>query len=183
HEAYGDATNSPSNVTLIGDADPLLDKCSNPAIDQVTMAGRNIGDLLNARNITWGWFEGGFDLTIINANGATGCQRKTNPTAPGTPAFTSTDYIAHHQPFQYYASTRNPDHTRPSSVAAIGHSVIPSTTTPEPANHQYDIHDFFDTLNAGNLPSARNRTRLASHRGPLPYPLYPRHHQPPPPPS
>src|SRR5262249_47650374 len=62
HEAYGDASGSPSNLTMIGDADPLLDKCSNPAIDQVTMAGRNIGDLLNAKGITWGWFEGGFDL-------------------------------------------------------------------------------------------------------------------------
>ena len=30
---------------------------------QVAMKGRNIGDLLNAADITWGWFEGGFDLT------------------------------------------------------------------------------------------------------------------------
>jgi len=153
HEAYGDASNSPSNVTLIGDADPLLDVCSNPAIDQVTMTGRNIGDLLNAKNVTWGWFEGGFDLTIVNKNGTTGCLRQTNPTAPGTPAFTSVDYIPHHQPFQYFASTRNPQHARPSSVGAIGRSLIPGTTMPEPANHQYDIHDFFDALNAGNLPS------------------------------
>src|SRR5215831_15921186 len=68
HEAFGDAAHTPSNLTEIGDGDPLLDVCSNPAIDQVTMAGRNIGDLLNARGITWGWFEGGFDLTIVNAN-------------------------------------------------------------------------------------------------------------------
>jgi phospholipase C len=38
-------------------------------------------------------------------------------------------------------------------VAAIGHSLIPHTKTPEPANHSYDIHDFFDALNAGNLPA------------------------------
>jgi phospholipase C len=38
-------------------------------------------------------------------------------------------------------------------VAAIGHSVIPNTTTPEPANHQYDINDFFAALKAGNLPA------------------------------
>jgi phospholipase C len=25
-------------------------------------AGKNIGDLLNAKNITWGWFQGGFNL-------------------------------------------------------------------------------------------------------------------------
>src|SRR5262249_19390122 len=150
HEAFGDAAHNPSNITEIGDGDPLLDVCSNPTLDQVTMAGRNVGDLLNARGITWGAFMGGFDLTIVNPNGTTGCARQTNPTAPGTPAFTSVDYIPHHAWFQYYASTRNPTHARPSSVAAIGHSFIPSTNTPEPANHQYDINDFFAALKAGN---------------------------------
>ncbi len=153
HEAYGDASHSPSNVTEIGDGDPLQDICSNPTLDQVTMAGRNIGDLLNAKGITWGSFMGGFDLTIVNPNGTTGCARQTNPAAPGTPAFTSVDYIPHHAWFQYYASTRNPNHTRPSSVAAIGHSFIPHTNTPEPANHQYDINDFFAALKAHNLPA------------------------------
>ncbi|MGZ5804840.1 MAG: phospholipase C [Xanthobacteraceae bacterium] len=153
HEAFGDATKSPSNLTLIGDGDPLLDVCSNPAIDQVTLTGRNIGDLLNMKGITWGWFEGGFDLTVVNPNGTTGCKRLTNPTAPGPFAFNSADYIPHHQPFQYYASTRNPTHARPSSVAAIGRSQIPGTHTPDPANHQYDINDFFAALSAGNLPA------------------------------
>ena len=105
------------------------------------------------KGITWGAFMGGFDLTVVNANGTTGCARQTNPTAPGTPAFTSVDYIPHHAWFQYYASTRNPTHARPSSVAAIGHSLIPRTNTPEPANHQYDINDFFAALKAGNLPA------------------------------
>lgn len=151
HEVYGDA--GKTSITLIGDADPLGDACSNPAIDQVQLAGRNIGDMLNQKRITWGWFEGGFDLTIKNPNGTTGCARLTNPTAPGTFQFNSTDYIPHHQPFQYYASTSNPTHARPSSVAAIGHSLIPHTHNPDPANHQYDINDFFTALKAGNLPA------------------------------
>ncbi len=161
HEAFADAsqpgnltpTQLAANLTLVGDADPVLDVCSNPTGDQVTMAGKNIGDLLNAKGITWGAFMGGFDLTVINANGTTGCVRKTNPTAPGTPAFTSVDYIPHHAWFQYYASTRNATHARPSSVAAIGHSLIPHTNTPDPANHSYDIRDFFTALSAGNLPA------------------------------
>jgi phospholipase C len=153
HEAFGDAAHLPSNITEIGDGDPLLDKCSNPALDQVTLAGKNIGDLLNEKGITWGSFMGGFDLNVVNANGTTGCARETNPTAPGTPAFTSVDYIPHHAWFQYYASTRNPTHARPSSVQAIGRSVIPGTKTPEPANHNYDTHDFFDALAAHNLPA------------------------------
>jgi phospholipase C len=153
HEAFGDAAHLASNLTEIGDGDPLGDVCSNTSIDQITMAGRNIGDLLNDRGITWGAFMGGFDLTVANANGTTGCARQTNPTAPGTPAFTSVDYIPHHAWFQYYASTANLSHARPSSVAAIGHSRIPGTNTPEPANHQYDINDFFATLKANNLPA------------------------------
>jgi phospholipase C len=153
HEAFGDALRAASNITEIGDGDPLRDVCSNPKLDQVTMAGKNIGDLLNAKGITWGAFMGGFDLAVVNADGTTGCARHTNPTAPGTPAFTSVDYIPHHAWFQYYASTRNPTHARPSSVEAIGRSLIPHTDTPDPANHQYDIRDFFTALQAGSLPA------------------------------
>jgi phospholipase C len=153
HEAFGDAAHLTSNITEIGDGDPLHDVCSNPTLDQVQMAGKNIGDLLNAKGITWGSFMGGFDLTVVNKNGTTGCLRETDPTASGTPAFTSVDYIPHHAWFQYYASTGNPSHARPSSVAAIGHSTIPGTNTPEPANHNYDINDFFAALKTGHLPA------------------------------
>ena len=151
HAAWGDAAHTPSNITMIGDSDPDFDKCSS-ATERVSLTGRNIGDLLNQRNITWGWFEGGFNLATVNANGSTGCTRFTLPTQPNFP-FSSNDYIPHHQPFQYYASTRNPMHLRPSSIAAIGHSNIPHSSNPDPANHQYDTDDFFAALNAGNLPS------------------------------
>jgi phospholipase C len=137
--------------TLIGDTDPLGDTCS-VAADQNSFLGKNVGDFLNAQSISWGWFEGGFDLTITNANMTTGCARSTPQTVPNG-AFTSADYIPHHQPFQYYASTANPTHARPSSVAAIGKSVETDGVTPEPANHQYDTHDFFDALSAGNFPA------------------------------
>ena len=153
HEAFGDAAHIQSNITEIGDGDPIGDDCSNAAIDQVTMAGKNIGDLLNAKGITWGSFMGGFDLTAVNADGSTGCARTSTTTAPGTISFTSADYIPHHAWFQYYTSTANPHHLRPSSVAAIGHSLIPHTNTPDPANHGYDINDFFAVLKAGHLPA------------------------------
>jgi phospholipase C len=127
-------------LTDIGDADPTGDICSSTT-QSINLSGKNIGDLLNTAKLTWGWFEGGFDLTITNPNGTTGCGRSTVSAITGTQA----DYSAHHQPFQYYASTINPNHTRPSSVAAIG--------TTDAANHQYDIHDFTDALAAGNLPA------------------------------
>jgi phospholipase C len=127
--------------TLIGDEDPIGDVCSSSSAIQFT--GTNIGDLLNAKGITWGWFEGGFDLTAVNANGSTGCSRST------TSAVTlskKADYIPHHSPFNYYPQTANPKHTRPASVSAIG-------VNGDPANHNYDTNDFFSALNAGNLPA------------------------------
>jgi phospholipase C len=128
--------------TVINDGDPLGDVCSSPAV--LTMAGKNVGNLLNDAGVSWGFFEGGFDLTITNANGTTGCKRSSKSALPAITAF-KVDYIPHHQPFQYYASTANPNHTRPASTSEIG--------TNGPANHQYDIHDFFDAVKAGNFPA------------------------------
>jgi phospholipase C len=150
---------SPGNVTpdgnggwtLIGDTDPLGDVCS-VAGDQNTFRGRNIGDLLNARGVSWGWFQGGFDLGVTNADGSSGCGRASRQTAPEA-TIVSLDYVPHHQPFQYYASTANPTHARPGSVAAIGNTFAADGVTRDPANHQYDSHDFFAALRAGNLPA------------------------------
>ena len=47
------------------------------------MTGRNIGDMLKQKSITWGWFEGGFDLTVTNPNGTTGCARHDQPDRAG----------------------------------------------------------------------------------------------------
>ena len=131
------------SLTLIGDADPIGDVCSSPTQAQVALGGTNIGDLLSRAGVTWGWFEGGFDLAVTNPDGSTGCLRRT------TSAVThvrSNDYMPHHEPFQYYRSTANPTHLRPSSVAAIGHNG-------DRANHQYDIDDFYAAVRAGNFPA------------------------------
>jgi phospholipase C len=129
-------------LTLVSDADPLGDVCSTTTGATVHLTGTNIGDLLNAKGITWGWFEGGFNLSLKNSNGTTGCGRSTKSAVTGV---TETDYIQHHEPFQYYTSTANLKHLRPSSVSAIG--------TTDAANHQYDINDFYSVLKNGNLPA------------------------------
>jgi len=129
--------------SVIGDADPLNDVCSTPTGEVFQMGGRNIGDMLNAAGISWGFFEGGFDLTITNPNGTMGCKRSTKSLITGV---TKADYIPHHQPFQYYASTANPTHVRPTSPMTVGQPG-------DPGNHQYDSHDFFDAVNAGNFPA------------------------------
>ena len=127
--------------TMIGDVDPANDVCSSTTNTSL-MAGQNIGDLLNNAGITWGSFMGGFNLSTVNANGTTGCARTTMSTYTGV---TEVDYIPHHAWFQYYASTQNPTHARPSSVAAIGFT--------DQANHEYDINDFYAAVSAGNFPA------------------------------
>lgn len=133
---------SDGSLTLISDADPLGDVCSNAKRNQVTMGSKNIGDLLTAAGVTWGSFMGGFNLSTVNSNGTTGCARSTANAVNGIP---TGDYIPHHSFFNYYSSTANLAHTRPASLAEIGHA--------GPANHQYDLQDFFTAAAAGNLPA------------------------------
>jgi phospholipase C len=135
--------------TMINDVDPAYDLCSSKT-DAVQMTGKNIGDLLNARNISWGGFMAGFNLSTVNSNGTTECQRSTLSTVVGA---ATADYIPHHNWFQYYASTSNPQHLRPSSLDAIGHTYEANGKTIDPANHQYDVDDFFSAVRAGNFPS------------------------------
>jgi phospholipase C len=138
--------------TMYSDEDPYWDQCSysqdkDKPSATAQMGGKNIGDLLNARNLSWGWFQGGFagpgyvpgkpstdELSKI-------CTEKHTNIAGES----INDYSPHHEPFQYYASTANPQHLPPSSVAAIGHS--------DQANHQYDIRDFWAAADSGNLPA------------------------------
>jgi phospholipase C len=141
--------NSDGSFTLISDIDPAGDVCSSPSV-QVQMTAKNIGDLLNAANIQWGSFVGGFNLQTINANGSTGCNRSTvSSVTGGSPG----DYVPHHIWFQYYASTSNPTHARPTSTKAIGYTVVPGTKKVDPANHAYDLEDFFTAVGSGNYPA------------------------------
>jgi phospholipase C len=134
--------------TLYGDNDPAYDDCSDGNHTSTgplaAISGKNIGDLLNAQHVTWGWFQGGFSPTVTAAGSSAGfavCGR-THANIGGN---SSVDYSPHHNPFEYYASTANPHHLPPTSVAAIGRG--------GQANHQYDLTDFDAALAAGVLPS------------------------------
>lgn len=53
------------NDTLIGNLDPAYDICSrNYGAHNATlsMEDRNVGNLLDLKNVTWGWFSAGFRL-------------------------------------------------------------------------------------------------------------------------
>ncbi|QHN03949.1 alkaline phosphatase family protein [Granulicella sp. WH15] len=130
-------------LTMIGDPQPTGDLCSSTSDALVHMTGPNIGDRLTAANVSWGWFQGGFDLTAVNANGSTDCRRSN----VGLAKSNKRDYLPHHEPFQYYKSTANPQHVRPQSATTI------ATNQDGAANHQYDTHDFFDAVKAGNFPA------------------------------
>jgi phospholipase C len=133
---------SDGSLTMIGDADPIGDVCSSPTRAQGTMGSLTIGDLLTAAGVTWGGFMGGFNLSIVNSNGTTGCSRSTTSAISGV---TESDYTPHHSLFAYWPSVANPNHTRPASLAEIGNA--------GPANHQYDIEDFYAAAAGGYLPA------------------------------
>jgi phospholipase C len=143
-------------ATVYNDSDPTYDICSylpstdggdgNTPATTIAMGGNNIGEELDTAGLTWGWFEGGFDDGYVPGHG----------TAPKVAQICSeehtdvggkavVDYVPHHEPFQYFASTANPMHLPPKSVANIGHS--------DQANHQYDIADFWAAADAGDLPA------------------------------
>ena len=145
-QTHGATPSSPSKGvvggTLINDLDPTFDDCSTGTT--ATMSGPNIGDLLNAAGLTWGFFQGGFRPTTP-ANPATKVKAVCGSAHLNVGGAPVGDYSAHHQPFQYYASTANPHHLPPSSAQAIGHT--------DAAKHQYDLADFTTALRAGNLPA------------------------------
>jgi phospholipase C len=142
--------------TTYSDADPYFDLCSYaPAANggdghapsaTLQMGGNNVGQELTTKGITWGWFQGGFDDGYVPGQG----------TAPTTAQVCSeqhanvggssvVDYVPHHDPFQYYASTANPMHLSPTSVSTIGQT--------DQANHQYDTADLWAAADQGNLPA------------------------------
>ncbi|CAM3300834.1 phospholipase C [Sporolactobacillus spathodeae] len=138
-----------NNGTTYNDIDPYYDQASKGKT--VALTGKNVGDLLNTKNISWGWFEGGFHNAAENHDnvGGTG----------------STDYIPHHEPFQYYQSTANPNHLAPSKASLIGKT--------DQANHQYDLADFWTAANSENLPAVSflkapaNQDGHSGYSGPL----------------
>jgi phospholipase C len=117
------------------------------------MTGQNVGNLLSAKGITWGSFTGGFRAQLDShgnrvfiAPGPLHTAPDPDPTLPPAKLHTpKVDYIPHHAWFQYYPSTANPTHLGPSSVAMIGKT--------DAANHQYDLIDFWDAVDAHNIPA------------------------------
>lgn len=133
--------------TIINDPDPAYDDCSDKnhtsTNNLASVAGSNVGDLLNKKGVTWGWFQGGFAPTTAYAGGSTFavCGAKHANIGGASVA----DYSPHHNPFSYYASTANPHHLPPKNLAEVGHN--------GQANHNYDLSVFDQVATAGRLPA------------------------------
>ena len=145
-QTHGLTTSAPTsavaNGALIANLPPARDDCdASGAVNPTTlqMTGRNIGDLLNARGVTWGWFTGGFKPTAV-VNGRAVCG-STHDNIGGA---AQNDY-GEDDPFQYYPSTNNAHHLPPSAAAMIGRS--------DQARHQYDLSDFWAAADAGRMPA------------------------------
>ncbi|HWE08092.1 MAG TPA: alkaline phosphatase family protein [Solirubrobacteraceae bacterium] len=143
---------APGTETVYSDADPNYDVCSNTqdgnkAATTIQMGGQNIGDLLDKSGTTWGWFQGGFASPgyVPGQPSTDNLSKVCTGTHTNILGNTVKDYSPHHEPFQYYASTANPQHLPPTSISMIGHQ--------DQANHQYDISDFFAAADHGNLPA------------------------------
>ena len=141
-----------NSVTLVDANLPgYLDDCGSGRTFEFT--GKNVGDLMNEKNVTWGYFQGGFLPTppaTLDANGnvltpavcntqhppirwrstARPIWCRTRTYNPGMDIHAlANDYSTGVTPFMKYASTRNPHHLRPSSVAISARPTKPTTYT------------------------------------------------------
>jgi phospholipase C len=145
-DSYGDLASDVVNNTVVGDPDPWYEDCIS--YDHVSLTGKNIGDLLNAKGVSWGWFQGGFTPSssyIPGSNGSAATPAECNTTTNRLDGTPETAYAGYHNPFQFYASTNNQHHIPPSSVWEVGNN--------GPANHIYDLTYFWKAVEAGNFPA------------------------------
>jgi len=140
-QTFGASEDAVGGGAAISDTDPLYDDCHSSTENYIQMSGKNIGDILNDKGITWGWFQGGFAPSTPYSPGHPAvCGTKTTTLLTGK----QTAYSSHHEPFEYYNSTANPHHLPPTSISMIGQT--------DQANHQYDLSNFWKAVNAGSLP-------------------------------
>jgi phospholipase C len=142
--AGSDTNGSTGGGSILGDPRPFGDICNPLGSAQVPLSNpsRNVGDLLNDQGVTWGWFQGGF----INCN-------SIHMASDGS---VKQDYIGHHEPFNYFPSTRNLNHLAPTSPAMVGYS--------DQANHQYDLSALF-TVNSVSGATSRTYDITGFQRG------------------
>ena len=134
---------------MINDVDPGYDVCSKPK-DQAMMAGKTIGDLLNNSRHHLGLVHG--RLRSLDQQ----CQWLDRLQAQHLFRDRACDRGRLHR-----ASCLVPYMPRPPIQGTSGQARSPQSATTikhdgktrDPANHNYDLNDFYAAVKAGNFPS------------------------------
>jgi len=112
-----------------GDPNPIGDVCDDYPASINPQNIPNLGEEASAAGTSWAWFQGGF-----------GSCSPANPTGTG--------YSAHHDPFQYFTSTADLNHT---------YAMVPTFDSPNANQHQRDLSLLYDALSGtavgGTVPS------------------------------
>ena len=139
------------------------------------LTGQNIGDQLNTKDLSWGWFQGGFAPTTAYTGPVSTASITTRSTirttCPAPPLTTSAPpwagpvrqppvrnrqrYSAHYDGLQFYASTANPHHLR-----------RPRSTSSEPTRRPGRVRYRQPQLTSRSSTTssrATKRVALASH--------------------
>ena len=169
--AVAEGGTSPNVVdgTLNGDAEPYFDQCSNastplssttlaggsnalaPGGVTAEMTGQNIGNLLNNKGLTWGWFQGGFTPSEYSSTGRPICGTQT---AAAPPASTTTSVARRSlttQSTTSRSSTTSRRRTRPTCRRPASRRSV--TDVPDGVNHQYDLTWFNNAVASGDMPA------------------------------
>ena len=140
----GDDDRRQRTSSVIGDPDPYYDDCSGSETVGMSSTNKNIGDLLSAKGITWGWFQGGFTPTTSSSR-PTGNRR-----CSGGMRHHDESHRRHPRDGLQRRTTirfnTTPVHLQSAPPAASRRSEIGHNG---PANHQYDLSYFQKAALAG----------------------------------
>ena len=137
---------------------PKLDDCANPGgVDAVGQERRRPAEHRTASR--WGWFQGGFKPTSVDADGKATCDSSHRNVADAT----IRDYVQHHEPFQYYASTANLHHLPPT---LDGHDRLDRPGQPPVRPDRLRRRAGRRQPAVGLLPEGRPRSRTATRPTP-----------------
>jgi len=137
----------PSRIAPSKGGDPqLADISKHPLPPQ---SAKTIGDTLSARGISWAWYAGAWDLALRDGTQDPAAPRKIIYTnANGAPYF-----VAHHQPFNYFArfapgtadrSAHIKDYTE--LAASIGRGELPQVAFYKPQGSLNEHAGYTDVL-------------------------------------
>ena len=137
----------PSRIAPSKGGDPrLADPSKHPLPPQ---SARTIGDTLSAKRISWAWYAGAWDLALRDGMQDPAAPRKIIYTnANGAPYF-----VAHHQPFNYFArfapgtadrSVHIKDYTE--LAASIGRGELPQVAFYKPQGSLNEHAGYTDVL-------------------------------------